>query len=136
MKTIKTLAVLMVLSLFLTNCGKFQDWTGGQYPNQQFVPFAPYGSNPNLLGDFAANYPNAPVSGPNGYNQPFQNYYAAFNAGGGYPSQGYNVNFNGGWYPPNQLFNPNHRNYYLNFNYQKNPFTGNTDMGGMFGIGQ
>ncbi len=136
MKTTKTLAVLMVLSLFLANCGKFQDWTGNQNPNQQFVPFSPYnGLNPNLLGDFAAAYPNASVMGPNGYQEPFRNYYANF-YGAGYPSQGYSVNFGGGSYPMNQLMNPNSRNYYLNLNYQKNPFSGNTNMGGMFGIGQ
>ncbi|HLD75118.1 MAG TPA: hypothetical protein VJB34_09500 [Bdellovibrionota bacterium] len=72
-------------------------------------PFAPYNglNSKNLLGAFAASYPNAPVMSPNGYHESLRSYYTNF-----------------------------YSHQYPTFDYQRNPFTGNTNMGGIFGIRQ
>ncbi len=147
MRTLKNVLIIVLLSFALVHCGK-EEGVAAPAPISEFTPYSgPYAgmpgdpnANPNLLGDFAARYPNTPVYGPNGYSSSFQEYYRSFYQGrsGGIPN-GYQMFFNGQWQPMGSFFNgmyndPSRRNYYLNLDWQKNPWSGRTGFGGFFGI--
>ncbi|MBI2027342.1 MAG: hypothetical protein HYS98_06035 [Deltaproteobacteria bacterium] len=96
--------------------------------------------------NFAQQFQNLPVQGSNGYSGNFGEYYSMqYQRQGNYNYQysnpgDYQIMYNGGWQPMDQFYNqfnrsnPYSNTFYLNLDWQENPYSGRTSFGGNMGF--